>query len=55
MQRMLDELIAVNHSAKADVTRTREDRVRDTGKAAAKKEYISDFMSILATRFVSRT
>ena len=33
MQRMLDELIAVNHSAKADVTRTREDRVRDTGKA----------------------
>jgi taurine dioxygenase len=25
-----------------DVTRTREDRVRDTGKAAAKKEYISE-------------
>ena len=26
---MLDGLIAVNHSAKADVTNTREDRVRD--------------------------
>jgi taurine dioxygenase len=42
MKRVLDNLIAVNHSAKADVTRTREDRIRDTGKAAAKKEYISE-------------
>ena len=42
MKRMLDGLIAVNHSAKADVTRTREDRVRDGGKAEAKKEYISE-------------
>src|SRR5690348_9295171 len=41
MKRMLDGLIAVNHSAKADVTRTREDRVRDGGKTEAKKEYIS--------------
>ncbi len=32
----------MNHSAKADVTRTREDRVRDAGKAATKKEYISE-------------
>ena len=39
MKRMLDGLIAVNHSAKADVTRTREDRVRDGGKAEAIKEY----------------
>src|SRR4029078_799337 len=42
MKRMLDGLIAVNHSAKADVTRTREDRVRDGGKSEAKKEYISE-------------
>jgi taurine dioxygenase len=42
MKRVLDGLIAVNHSAKADVTRTREDRVRDGGKAEAKKEYISE-------------
>ena len=39
---MLDGLIAVNHSAKADVTRTREDRLRDGGKAEAIKEYISE-------------
>ena len=42
MKCMLDGLIAVHHSAKADVTRTREDRVRDGGKAEAKKEYISE-------------
>ena len=42
MKRMLEGLIAINHSAKADVTRTREDRVRDGGKAEAKKEYISE-------------
>ena len=42
MKRMLDGLIAINSSAKADVTRTREDRVRDSAKADAKKEYISE-------------
>jgi taurine dioxygenase len=42
MKRMLDGLIAINHSAKADVTRTREDRVREGGKAQATKEYISE-------------
>jgi taurine dioxygenase len=29
MKRLLDELVAVNSSAKADVTRTREDRVKE--------------------------
>ena len=42
LKHMLDALIAVNCSAKADVTRTREDRLRDAGKVAAKKEYISE-------------
>src|SRR6185312_16558001 len=42
LKRMLDGLIAVNHSAKADVTRTREDRMRDGAKDDAKKEYISE-------------
>ena len=42
MKRMLEGMIAVNHSAKADVTRTREDRLRDGAKAEAKKEYISE-------------
>ena len=42
MKRMLDGLIGVNKSAKADVTRTREDRVKDSGKTEAKKEYVSE-------------
>jgi taurine dioxygenase len=46
MKRMLEGAIAVNHSAKADVTRTREDRVRDGAKAEAKKEYISEHPAV---------
>jgi taurine dioxygenase len=42
MRRVLDGLVAVNSSAKADVTRTREDRVRDSAKTDAKKEYVSE-------------
>jgi taurine dioxygenase len=42
MKRMLEGLIAVNQSAKADVTRTREDRMRDSGKSQAKKEFVSE-------------
>jgi len=36
---VLDRLTAVNSSAKADVTKTREDRIKDSGKSEAKKEY----------------
>ncbi|HEY0525582.1 MAG TPA: TauD/TfdA family dioxygenase [Stellaceae bacterium] len=39
MKRLLDGLVAVNGSAKADVSRTREDRMRDGAKLDAKKEY----------------
>src|SRR6476659_1130027 len=42
LKRMLDGLIAVNSSAKADVTRTREDRIKDSGKTEAKKEYVAE-------------
>jgi taurine dioxygenase len=42
MKRMLDGLVAVNSSAKADVTRTREDRVRDSAKDDAKKQYSAE-------------
>jgi taurine dioxygenase len=42
MKRLLDGLVAVNSSAKADTTRTREDRVRDSARADAKREYISE-------------
>jgi taurine dioxygenase len=40
MKRMLDGVIAINSSAKADVSRTREDRVKDMKRADAKREYV---------------
>jgi taurine dioxygenase len=40
MQRLLDGLAAVNSSAMADVSKTREDRIRDSG-LDAEKEYVS--------------
>jgi len=42
MRRLLDGLAAINSSAKADVTKTREDRVRDGAKADAKQEYLAE-------------
>jgi taurine dioxygenase len=42
MQRLLDGLVAVNSSAKADTTKTREDRMRDGANPAARKEYASE-------------
>jgi taurine dioxygenase len=42
LQHLLDGLVAVNSSAKADVTKTREDRVRDRARAGAKREYIAE-------------
>ena len=42
LRRVLDGLMAINSSAKADVTKTREDRVRDNAKADAKQEYVSE-------------
>src|SRR5215212_12249148 len=41
LRRMLEGLIVVNSSAKADVTRTREDRIKDSGKTEAKKEFVA--------------
>jgi taurine dioxygenase len=46
MKRMLDGIVVVNSSAKADVTRTREDRVRDNAKADAKKEYVAEHPAV---------
>jgi taurine dioxygenase len=42
MKRLLDGLIAINTSAKADVSRTREDRVKDSLRTDAKKEYVGE-------------
>jgi taurine dioxygenase len=46
MRRMLDGVVVVNSSAKADVTRTREDRVRDSAKDDAKKEYVAEHPAV---------
>jgi taurine dioxygenase len=39
LKRLLDGLVAVNSSAKADVTKTREDRMRHGGRGDARAEY----------------
>jgi taurine dioxygenase len=41
MKRLLDGLVAINSSAAADVSRTREDRLKDSARAGAKKEYVA--------------
>jgi taurine dioxygenase len=41
MKRLLDGLVAVNSSAKADATRTREDRVKAGAGAGATREYVA--------------
>ena len=42
MQRLLDGLVAANSSAKADVMKTREDRVRDAARPDTKREYVAE-------------
>src|SRR3546814_15751065 len=42
MRALLDGLVAVDCSAKADVSRTREDRVRDSGNAEARRAYVAE-------------
>ena len=39
MKRLLDGLIGISSSAKADVSKTREDRIKSDGKEAAPQEY----------------
>jgi taurine dioxygenase len=42
MQRMLENLVAVNESAKADVTRTREDRLKTDGSDQVGKNLVGE-------------
>ena len=42
MQRLLQPLIAVNSSSKADATKTREDRMRSDKRADARDEYVAE-------------
>jgi taurine dioxygenase len=46
MRRMLDGLVAVNSSAKADVTKTREDRIRDGARPDAQREYVAEHLVV---------
>jgi taurine dioxygenase len=46
MQTLLEGLRAVNSSAKADVTKTREDRVRSAGTEDAKKEFVAEHPAV---------
>ena len=42
MQRMLEGLVGVNSSVKADVSRTREDGMRANAREDAKREYVAE-------------
>lgn len=42
MKRLLDGLQGISTSAKADVSRTREDRIKSDGKAQAPQNYIAE-------------
>jgi taurine dioxygenase len=42
MKRMLAHLVGVNSSARADTTRTREDRMRENAKDDVAKEYVAE-------------
>jgi taurine dioxygenase len=41
MKKVLDGLVAVNSSANADASRTREDRMKDSARADARQEYVA--------------
>lgn len=42
LRRLLDPLRAVSSSAKADVSKTREDRIASDGRADARKDYVAE-------------
>lgn len=41
MKRLLDGLVGISTSAKADVSRTREDRIKSDGKQGAPQQYVA--------------
>jgi taurine dioxygenase len=46
LRRMLDGVVAVNSSAKADATKTREDRVNKDGREDARQEYLAEHPAV---------
>jgi taurine dioxygenase len=43
LRTILDRLVAINTSATANVTRTREGRMHDAARAEARKEYVAEY------------
>jgi taurine dioxygenase len=48
LKKLLEKLRAVNSSAKADVTKTREDRIKDAGTEEARKEFVAEHPAVRA-------
>ncbi len=46
LRRLLDGLAALNSSAKADATRTREDRMKKDGREDARSEYLAEHPAV---------
>ena len=46
LRRMLDGVVAVSSSAKADATKTREDRVNKDGREDARKEHLAEHPAV---------
>jgi taurine dioxygenase len=46
LRRMLEGMVAVNSSTKADATKTREDRVNNAGREDARKEYLAEHPAV---------
>jgi alpha-ketoglutarate-dependent taurine dioxygenase len=46
LRQMLEGLVAVNSSTKADASRTREDRIKKDGREDAKKEYLAEHPAV---------
>lgn len=42
MRKMLDGMVGISSSAKADVSKTREDRIQSDGREDAKKDYVAE-------------
>jgi taurine dioxygenase len=46
LRRMLEAMVAVNSSTKADATKTREDRVSNAGREDARNEYLAEHPAV---------
>jgi len=54
MKKLLDGLVGISTSAKADVSRTREDRMKSDGKSEAPKDYVAEHPIVRTHRETGR-